>query len=881
MRLHRIRLRNFRGVADREVTFATKGVTVVDGPNESGKSSLLEALDLLLEEYDSAKSRKVLAVKPVHDDVGTEIEAEIESGPYRFVYAKTFFRKPGTTLRVLRPAAENLTGREAHERVEKILADTMDVDLWRALRIAQGGPLAPPDLSDKRWLAAALDRAGGGAADASGQDDSLVAAAEEEALRWWTATGQERRELADLAARVERLRAEASTTRAERDRVVADVTRADDLARDVARLTAAAKTTAAGAEEHEARLRAVESLRREEREAGHAAQHAKSALDAATADVAARESLKKAAADAAAALEALDRDAATAAPAADALAQQHAAAEAEATRLRTAAEAAAAAVALRRKDREHLHSVLEITQMTQRAERAAAATKEVAAAEAILAANHVDDATLKKLRKLRDEVVGAEALLKAAGGTLRVTAHRDIVVSERGADTAVAAGTTRDVAAVGGARIDVAGVVSVEFVSGKGTAEPQRDFETKRDAYRDALAAAGLPPTEGIDAALAANAARHEAERTRDDRRRELAVALDDLTAEKLEGKIRSLRARVEAWPRERPAEPPLPPDFDTAQDLERAAEKQATAAADALRTAEPRLRDLTAKLDEARQSIVKREGARSIRRQNADAAAAKLAEARAATSDEALAARLADATRAAAETATAHAAAVRAVADAGVERLEGLATNARRVAADTATQLATTRDALQVLRTSLEVRGEMGLDGTLDAKVAELSAAERDLASRRGAAAAAKLLLATLREEQAKVRARYIAPLRDRITGLGRFLYDASFGIELDEDLAIVSRTLASRTVPFDSLSGGAKEQLGVIARLAVAQIVEPDGGVPVILDDALGWSDPRRLEEIGALLSTAAKDSQVIVLTCQPDRYRSVGGATRVSLA
>ena len=35
MRLHRVRLWNFRGVRECDVAFATTGVTIVDGPNEA------------------------------------------------------------------------------------------------------------------------------------------------------------------------------------------------------------------------------------------------------------------------------------------------------------------------------------------------------------------------------------------------------------------------------------------------------------------------------------------------------------------------------------------------------------------------------------------------------------------------------------------------------------------------------------------------------------------------------------------------------------------------------------------------------------------------------------------------------------------------------
>ena len=48
MRIHRIKLENYRGVAATEIRFLTDGVTIVEGPNEVGKTSLVEAIDLIL-----------------------------------------------------------------------------------------------------------------------------------------------------------------------------------------------------------------------------------------------------------------------------------------------------------------------------------------------------------------------------------------------------------------------------------------------------------------------------------------------------------------------------------------------------------------------------------------------------------------------------------------------------------------------------------------------------------------------------------------------------------------------------------------------------------------------------------------------------------------
>ena len=47
----------------------------------------------------------------------------------------------------------------------------------------------------------------------------------------------------------------------------------------------------------------------------------------------------------------------------------------------------------------------------------------------------------------------------------------------------------------------------------------------------------------------------------------------------------------------------------------------------------------------------------------------------------------------------------------------------------------------------------------------------------------------------------------------------------------------------------------------------------MPVVIDDALGFTDPDRLTKMGAVFDAVGGDGQVIVLTCSPQRYASVG--------
>ncbi len=93
-------------------------------------------------------------------------------------------------------------------------------------------------------------------------------------------------------------------------------------------------------------------------------------------------------------------------------------------------------------------------------------------------------------------------------------------------------------------------------------------------------------------------------------------------------------------------------------------------------------------------------------------------------------------------------------------------------------------------------------------------------------------------------------------------------------------TRTLRGATVPFDSLSGGAREQLSLIFRAACAILVSEREGMPLILDDALGYSDAGRLELMGAVLAKAAEQCQIIIFTCMPERYAGIGNARVIQL-
>ena len=213
-------------------------------------------------------------------------------------------------------------------------------------------------------------------------------------------------------------------------------------------------------------------------------------------------------------------------------------------------------------------------------------------------------------------------------------------------------------------------------------------------------------------------------------------------------------------------------------------------------------------------------------------------------------------------------------------ERVKALAETARGSVQTTQSRRNAAQTEQVEVQTRLRIHGEDGLHEKLHEVMTCLEHVEKDNQALFRRAAAARQLFETMREERDRARRAYVAPLKERVEHLGRLVFDESFEVEIDEKLLIVSRTAGGVTVPFDWLSGGTREQLSLIFRLACSMIVAKDGGAPVIVDDALGYTDPERLRLMGAVLATAAKECQIVILTCVPDRYANVGEATVVSL-
>ena len=877
MRLIRMRLDNWRGVRSREMRFAD-GVTVVEGPNEIGKSTIVEALAALLDTLDSSNARSIRAVQPVGEDVGSRVEVELRAGPYHIVYAKTFNKGRKTTLEVLAPDKRQLTGREAHEAVERMLAETVDMPLFKALMLVQGEKVAPAKLQHSSSLAAALDEAAGRAAGGTegtgidgGDHDSLFDAVRTEYERYFTPkTGKPRYDDVDKAhARA----AEAlDAARKALEEVAHNADRRERQDAEVRRLAAAVPSLVSQVEVLERDWQSAREL--EARLEARVAEHARALAARDEADAARRTRREQVAeladwqkrlADAADGLTPLEADTAVAAERLAATRTAAAGHEADEKRLRRS-------LALARADLDHLGRLERLAGERQRLERLDRIAGDLRVHLDAVAAGRVTDEALERYRTATRDLEVARSKRDLAATVVALTALRPLTVDIEGEAVELAPDAPLRRTVSSALELTVPDALAVRIEPPQSAADLDRELADAMEAMAELVRQYGAATLDDAVKAHATRASAQASIKRLEDQER---AVLDGADRRTIEQRVAELAGACTDYAQRRDSETDLPGSVAAADTHLAGVTARHDAAEATLDQARQRLeRDdrehaaLDAKLREAQQSLAGLDAGRG-------AAEAALKRARNGMADDDLDARVAKA-------AAALASIEGALTDLR-ERVERAAPDIARTRLDNARAvLERARTEHEQARTELAVIGDRLSQAQADGRYEVVDAAERaetealaerDAVHRR--AAAARLLWQTLSTRRDAARAAYVEPLKRAIERLGAYVYGSGFEIELGEDWTIVARTLDGKTLAYDSLSVGAQEQLSLLARLAAAQIVSDEGGVPLIIDDALGFSDPARLQSMGTAMAAAGKTSQVIVLTCTPGRFMHVGSA------
>lgn len=850
MQLHSVELNNVRGVEHLEVKdLPETGVVVIGGPNEAGKSTLVESIDFVLTQKHTANSKAVRALQPAGRDVGPEVTLEATVGPYHFRIHKRWVKKRTSELHVFSPRPGQWTGAEADGELERILSEHMDRALVDALFVRQNDSHEGIAAVGIPSLTAALEEQTG--ANAVAEDSELLTRIEAEYKEYFTAKTD--KPAGDYKAAI------ATLSEAEEERAKAE-SALRELDGVVERYEAAELKKA----EAEAALpEAVEECERRDGElvAARAAQEKVTAQEAAVTRAAEavtraeEESARRKAviAEHSAAVEAAER-AATAVSEARERAEEESAARTRLEEERAEVHKRYEAVreerqrarrAQRRAEREALGTRLEA--LTKLEETLASRRRELAAAP--------DVPNLKALEDAAREVTVQERLRAAAAAKLYFSGKGSVAVD--GEERSLESGEELAVELREGTTLQV-GEVAARYAAGAGESG-EEGVEKARAELARLLDDAGC---EDLESARAAHEKHAKLASAADSAARELAAALggEDLG---------ELRARFEAGAEE-------------AEDVEGAEEAAEPRELDVVEQEEEELRR---KLDELDRAV-------APYRENKAGAALEVATVRA---EEATAQR--DAKAAAVEAARAQlsdtdvAAAIEA-AQIKLKEEKAALEEMSAVDVDTAEHLAkgarTHVDSLKAAVNAAvgdmrEFRGLIDMHSGV-AEDAEKAAAELEVARERHAAIerraeAARYLRTLMLRHRDAARQRYAAPFVTALNSLARTVFGGDVDFELSEELKVEARSRDGETVSFDALSGGAKEQLSILTRFAIAQLVS-DEPVPVLIDDALGSTDSQRLQLMAALFSKAGKNTQVIVLTCMPQRYSWVPGRMELDM-
>lgn len=879
MKLHRLALTNYRGITHRDIEFPDHGVVIVSGANEIGKTSMLEALDLLLEAKDRSTKKEVKQVKPTHADVGAEVIAEISTGPYRFVYRKRFHKRAETELTLLAPRREQLTGDEAHDRVRAMLAETVDMDLWQAQRVLQSASTSEANLSGCNALSRALDVVAGEIDDAAAGavDTLLIDRIDEEYRRYFTSTGRPTGEWAAAVARLRAADEDVATCAAAMAEVDEAVRRHATLTGELAALAIGNKTAAQRLAAARADADAVARLSGELHQATVLADAAKSTYAASMAALTER---RRARADVDQRVAAIDALQAVSDAAAEDLAtgtEVQTAADEAALQARSALEACQLRVEAVRRAVQRLADRDEADRLAGRISTIETHQREFDAVQRELAPILLTARQMLAIESAAGAVDSATAAVEQASAHIELLAAVDLEVVIGGDTVALRAGDTWSSGVSGPAGVDVAGVLSLQVTPGAPAATTRAALDTAQEALTAALGAVGVAD---VAAARMLDERRRGLATTRDRLRTILDVLTTDDSVDDLRSRLSALQAAMPAdgglWDAaaDGPQEPAaLRAELDAlstthrraARDAEthrRVAEEavkvlterglRAARAKEKLQAAQAELRVLAQRL------VVQRETAAD------DELAVKVeADADTATKAQALAGGLAD------ELARHRPEAVAAALD-----------SAERDAAAIQTRHEHATEALREVTTKMNVYGTEGRKGRLDAAETEREHAEGEHRRVQGRARAAHLLRTVMGRHRDAQRLRYVDPFRGEVERLGRIVFGESFEVDVDSELRIGHRTLSGRTVPYESLSGGAKEQLGIVARLAGAAMVAKEDSVPVVIDDALGFTDAERLTKMAEVFEAVGGDNQVIILTCSPQRYAGIRCAYYIEL-
>ncbi|SEO41846.1 DNA repair exonuclease SbcCD ATPase subunit [Salinihabitans flavidus] len=856
MNLLSVRLNNVRRfTAPVEITGLGPGLNVLSAPNEQGKSTIFDALHALFFKSASSRDKEIRALIP-HAGGDPEITAEIAQDGARYRIEKIFSKGTRAGTRILRDGHLYKQAGEAEAWLDTLLTAPRDGGPAGLLWVRQG-------LTAFQDAGATLDARRDLLSSVAGEVEAVTGGRQMEAIR-----AQVRTELDRYVTRTGRTAkngplAEAETQVEELQELHGSLA---DKAADLRGLLDSRRVLVS---ELDGLRDAQEAAHRTARldEARKAHQHAEShleRLDRATSAVDTAEARVQRNQQSLETLTAQLREVMDAEKALTGTGDDHRDAADRLTRADTALAAARQAETTARKTLDTAHMQLDRVIRAEAARiaetRRAELTARLSEAEAhhaeaektrALVARGPDAAVMDKIetaaadlsfaRRAREAASASVSMSYSPGGEGGVTLEGTPL--QDGARLPLPDGGALHLRGLGELRIH------------PGTVAGDEDLQQADTTLRRALEEAGFST---LDNARAAHRERAEAKARLDDAVNALRIAAPD--------GIDALRARISDLPRQEPDTGDLPTRDQAEAELQEAKARHA---------------ETLAGLEKARAEHASAQATAQGAGAAHDGATARLERAAAALRDR-------DGAEARLTALRTEAAELRAALDKARREKAALADSAPDPEQTQAALQRATSAAEAVQTREQEITRDLaGLDARIDVQAGQ--AIEEELAEAEGRLATAQARLDSLRFEvdvlrtldqtldtaQQSARDHYIGPIFRELEPLVRMVWpDAE--LHMDADSVLPSRLVRPGAEDtFDQLSGGTQEQIALLVRLAFARLLARAGTpAPVILDDAIVYTDDDRIEKMFDALTRQASDLQIIVFSCRQRAFRDLGG-------
>ena len=861
------------------------GLNVIVGPNELGKSTLLDALRAALFEKYSSKAQAITALQNDRNQAGPVVELvfELDNGLYRIT--KRFIKKPYARLSC--PDGRTLEGDAAEDTLRNLLgfdepgkagAKPETLGMWNVLWVQQGQSFGALDLPDsaRSNLHSALESEVGTVLGGR-RGRALPQAIEKQLGELVTSNGRPRGSYKDILERAEALKEELEGLRARRQELSRALDDLEGAQETLARLSVGDRDQADQKELTEARKRhrQLAELEAHIEAAASDLELKKRNLEQAERAQAERAHLKETITSKCEAVE-------HAGQRVDEVRQQEKEARSQLGRWRagvreteTAVTLADEAVTRQRRTLDAVERAARICELEDRCKKAQAAETRLCEAQQGAAAILATDGAIEGIRSAAKELATIESRLSAAAtrivfdmvpeGLSGIEVDGQPVTVEQPSVQAVEP-TTIVIPDRGRIIIEPAIKDRDKLLSQQWKAKVR---------LKDALQAGGAKTVnDAEDQYTRRQKLMQNAELARQETELHAPATADhDTGAQALSGYIEGLRQILTREMTELGIEE-LPTQQEAATEL-RATQEQAAEARGAVDTARAALRGPEDTLGELQTEL----GTVSTRyndgKERLEKLRQQLAEAEEAHADDVL--------QAAIETARAEVSDQESTItdlqaqriDETLPQLEARIARLEKAIQERRDKRGNLKEKISGLRSHVEALEGAGLDEAIQQKACKLELRDEECRRSEREVRVLSLLLSTLRTAEQEAKERYLSPVLDRIRPYLQLLFPGA-EIAIDEDLRIVGVVReAGYEEAFHHLSMGTQEQIAVLVRLAFAEmLVEQCHPAAVILDDALVFSDDRRMSRMFDILNMAARNVQVIIFTCREQLFEELGG-------